>query len=67
MQDLINLYDTEGGNKKRLINITKIASDMEDLHLKSLLSLHAFTVLVQKIPPPQKKNEKSQKVKHAPA
>ena len=37
------LFDTGTGNKKRLINVSELASDMSELHTEALLSLHAFT------------------------
>jgi ornithine cyclodeaminase/alanine dehydrogenase-like protein (mu-crystallin family) len=43
LQGVIILFDTETGNKKRLIDITKLAQQYQQELCTALLGLHAFT------------------------
>ena len=43
LQGVTILFDTETGNKKRLIDITKLSQQYQQELCTALLSLHAFT------------------------
>jgi 5'-3' exonuclease len=43
LQGVTILFDTETGNKKRLIDITKLAQQYQQELCTALLGLHAFT------------------------
>ena len=43
IENVTVLFDTGTGNKKRLINVSDLASGMSEVQCEALLSLHAFT------------------------
>ena len=43
LQGIIILFETGKGNKKRIINVTKIAEKYSQVNCAALLGVHAFT------------------------